>query len=336
MEGEMEQAIAAGTERIGAEPQVSPAISVVVPVYNEVENVEALWEELTAVLQGLGEPYEVIVVDDGSRDGTHTKLSYLRSQDPHLSVIRFRRNFGQTAAMAAGFDRARGKVILTMDGDLQNDPAEIPRLLDKIREGYDVVSGWRAHRKDRFLSRRLPSMVANWLIGFVTGIRLHDYGCSLKAYRREVIRNVRLYGEMHRFLPALCSWAGAEICEIPVNHRPRKFGRSKYGLSRVVRVILDLLTVKFLLNYATRPIQIFGSAGLFFGTTGLLTAAYLTFQRLVLGKPLSERPLLQLAILLILVGVQLVTMGLLGELTTRTYYEAQGKPIYVVREEADG
>jgi glycosyltransferase involved in cell wall biosynthesis len=331
----MEQALIAGSRADGPSTQEVPAVSVVVPVFNEVENVEALWEELSRVLQELGQPYEILIVDDGSRDGTYTKLRYLNGRDPRLVVIRFRRNFGQTAAMAAGFDRARGKVIVTMDGDLQNDPAEIPRLLNKIQEGYDVVSGWRARRKDHFLSRRLPSIAANWLIGLVTGIRLHDYGCSLKAYRRSVIRNVRLYGEMHRFLPALCSWAGAEICEIPVNHRPRKFGRSKYGLSRTVRVILDLLTVKFLLSYSTRPIHVFGSAGLFCGTIGLFTAAYLTWEKLVLHKPLSQRPLLELASLLMLVGIQLVTMGLLGELTTRTYYEAQGKPIYVIQEEED-
>jgi glycosyltransferase involved in cell wall biosynthesis len=332
----MEQALAVDVGSAASEAEARPALSVVVPVYNEAENVEAMWSELSEVLRGLGEPYEIVIVDDGSRDGTYTKLRYLRSIDPHVVVVRFRRNFGQTAAMAAGFDRARAPVIVTMDGDLQNDPAEIPRLLAKIREGYDVVSGWRADRKDRFLSRRLPSLAANWLIGLVTGIRLHDYGCSLKAYRRDVVRSVRLYGEMHRFLPALCSWAGAEICEIPVNHRPRRFGQSKYGLSRTTRVLLDLLTVKFLVNYSTRPIHIFGSAGLFCGSLGFFTALYLTFERLVLHKPLSQRPLLELAILLILVGVQLVTMGLLGELTARTYYEAQNKPVYVVREEGDG
>jgi glycosyltransferase involved in cell wall biosynthesis len=312
-----------------------PAIelSVVVPVYNEAENIVTVWRELTAALEAAGREYEIIFVDDGSADATFARLRELRLADPRVQTVRFRRNFGQTAALAAGFDRARGQVVITMDGDSQNDPGEIPRLLQKIEEGYDVVSGWRVRRQDRLLSRRLPSQIANWLIGRVTGVRLHDYGCALKAYRREVVADVRLYGEMHRFLPALCTWAGAEICEIPVNHRARRFGRSKYGLSRTFRVVLDLLTVKFLLCYSTRPIHVFGGAGLAAGAAGVLIGAGLTAQRLLLHQSIADRPLLQLAVLLVLVGVQLVTIGLLSELMTRTYYETQRKPIYVVREE---
>jgi len=249
-----------------------------------------------------------------------------------LKVIRLRRNFGQAAAFAAGFDRAGGRVIVTMDADLQNDPADIPKLLDKIDEGYDIVSGWRVHRQDTFLSRRVPSSVANWLISSITGIRLHDYGCSLKAYRGEVVQNVQLYGELHRFIPALASWMGVRVGEIPVSHHPRRFGKSKYDLSRTVRVLLDLLTVKFLLSYSTRPMHIFGLMGTMFFAVGTIIAAYLSCIRLFLGSPIANRPLLLLAILLIFVGVQLLTMGLLGELTIRIYHEAQGKKIYMIRE----
>lgn len=309
-----------------------PGLSIVIPVYNEEENIGPLYTGLRRVLERLGQEYEIIVVDDGSTDGSFDSLRRLHADDPLLKVVRLRRNFGQSAALAAGFDRARGSIIVTMDGDLQFDPADIAELLDTIDEGYDVVSGWRVHRQDTYLSRRLPSSVANWLISSITGMKLHDYGCSLKAYRSEVIENVQLYGELHRLIPALASWMGVRVAEIPVSHCPRRFGKSKYDLSRTVRVLLDLLTVKFLLSYSTRPMQIFGLLGMASFAVGTAIAAYLSFIRLFLGSPIADRPLLLLAILLIFVGVQLVTMGLLGELTTRIYHEAQGKRIYMVRE----
>jgi len=306
--------------------------SIVVPLFNEEDNIEPLYLGLKEVLEDLDGDYEIIVVDDGSTDGSFQSLKRLHADDPLLKVVRLRRNFGQSAALAAGFDRAGGRIIVTMDADLQNDPADIPNLLDKMDEGYDIVSGWRVRRQDTFVSRRLPSSVANWLISSITGIKLHDYGCSLKAYRREVIQNVQLYGELHRFIPALASWMGVRVAEIPVSHHPRRFGKSKYDLSRTIRVLLDLLTVKFLLSYSTRPMQIFGLLGALSFLVGTIIAAYLSFIRLFLGSPIANRPLLLLAMLLIFVGVQLVTMGLLGELTIRIYHEAQGKPIYTVRE----
>jgi glycosyltransferase involved in cell wall biosynthesis len=311
-------------------------LSVIIPVFNEEENIESLCREIREALEGLGLEYEILAIDDGSIDDSFTILKRIHEEDHRVRVIRFRRNFGQTAAFAAGFDLAQGKTVITLDADLQNDPADMPRLLAKLEEGYDVVSGWRVERRDPFLTRRLPSMIANWLISEITGVRLHDYGCSLKAYRREVVKNVRLYGELHRFIPALASWMGVQVTEVPVNHRPRKFGQTKYGLSRTIRVLLDLLTVRFLLSYSTRPIQIFGLLGsLFFGIGGLLLA-YLGFVRLILQQPIADRPLVLFAILLTMVGVQLVTMGLLGELVVRTYHESQGKPIYAVREILDG
>jgi len=309
-------------------------LSVVLPVYNEVENLEELMARLTQVMDSLGRGYEIIAVDDGSRDGSFELLKRLHQEYPRLRVIRFRRNFGQTAAFAAGFDHAQGDVIITMDADLQNDPADIPILLEKMAEGYDVVSGWRKNRQDPFLTRRLPSMIANWLISRVTGVYLHDYGCSLKAYRREVIREIHLYGELHRFIPALASWVGITVAEIPVTHHPRRRGKSKYGLSRTVRVLLDLLTVRFLLSYLARPMQLFGGMGLIFFVLGTLVGLYLTSLKVIYGYryPIANRPLLLLAVLLVVVGVQMISMGLLGELVVRTYHETQGKPIYAIRE----
>lgn len=307
-------------------------LSVVIPVYNEEDSIEPLYSALKAVLEGLGTSYEIVVVDDGSTDGSFEVLKRLHLGDPALKVVRLRRNFGQAAAFAAGFDESAGQIIVSMDADLQFDPADIRKLLDKMAEGYDIVSGWREERKEPFLSRRLPSMVANWLISRMTGVKLHDYGCSLKAYRLEVIRNVRLYGELHRFIPALASSMGVRLAEVKVSHHPRRFGESKYNLSRTITVLLDLLTVKFLLSYASRPMQVFGLLGMFSFGIGTVIAAYLSFIRLVLGSPIADRPLLWLAMLLILVGVQLVSMGLLGELTARTYHEAQGKKIYAIRE----
>ncbi|MCS7287587.1 MAG: glycosyltransferase family 2 protein, partial [Roseiflexus sp.] len=300
----------------------APYLSVVVPVYNEEENIPHLYERLTSELEHLGLPYEIIAVDDGSRDRSFALLRDLARADRRLRVVRLRRNFGQTAAFSAGFDRARGEVVVTIDADLQNDPADIGALLAKIEEGYDVVSGWRAHRQDPFLNRRLPSIIANRLISWATGVRLHDYGCSLKAYRLEVVRGIRLYGELHRFIPAIASWQGVTVTELPVRHAPRRFGRSKYGISRTLRVLLDLVTVRFLLSYGTRPMQIFGLLGLLAGGSGVLIGAYLTWIKLAYGAAIADRPLLLLAVLLIVLGVQFISLGLIGELVVRTYYEA--------------
>jgi glycosyltransferase involved in cell wall biosynthesis len=308
-------------------------LSVVLPVLDEEESLPLLHRRLTEVLAGSGYRYEIIVVDDGSSDGSFDIMRELQAADEHLWIVRFRRNFGQTAAFAAGFDRARGDVIVTMDADLQNDPADIPALMAKMAEGYDVVSGWRVDRKDRFLDRRLPSILANGLIGWTTGVRIHDYGCSLKAYRRDVLADVRLYGELHRFIPALAHAAGARVTEIPVSHHPRRFGRAKYGLSRTLKVILDILAVRFLMSFSTRPIHIFGFLGLLSFFIGAGVLLYLAIVRLFLMQPIGDRPLTLLGILLTMLGVQLVTSGLLAELVTRTYYESQGKPIYTVREE---
>jgi len=309
------------------------ALSVVVPVFNEAENLEPLFTRLIKVLDGLEGRYEIIAVDDGSTDGSFAILKRLNEGNPQVKVVRFRRNFGQTAAFSAGFDRAQGEVVVTIDADLQNDPADIPCLLDKMAEGYDVVSGWRQDRHDRFLDRKLPSMIANWLISTVTGVHLHDYGCSLKAYHRDVVKNVHLYGELHRFIPALASWMGVSVAELPVTHHPRRFGKSKYGLSRTVRVLLDLLTVRFMLSYSARPMQLFGSVGLLSLVLGVGMGLYLSVQKVLYGYRYQiDRPLLLLSVLLMVVGVQVVSMGLLGELVVRTYHETQGKSIYMIRE----
>jgi glycosyltransferase involved in cell wall biosynthesis len=307
-------------------------VSVVVPVYNEQDNVEPLLEMLRAPLEGLGRPYEIVIVDDGSSDETAGRIREAARRYPALRAVRLRGNFGQTAALAAGFDLARGGLVVTMDGDCQNDPADIPRLLDALKEGYDVVSGWRRDRRDPFWSRRAPSQLANGVISWITGVHLHDYGCALKVYRREILDDIALYGEMHRFLPALARWVGARIGEIPVGHHPRQRGTSKYGLGRTVRVILDLLTVKFLMSYWTRPIQIFGRLGLLLGGAGTVLGGLLSYQRIIHGVPLANRPILLLAVLLVLVGFQFISIGLLGEMLVRTYHESQQKPVYIVRE----
>lgn len=314
-----------------------PYLSIVLPIYNEVESIPLLISELVPTLEQIGHPFEIICVDDGSRDGGFAALKDAHAQDERIRVVQFRRNFGQTAAFAAGFDRAAGEIVITMDADLQNDPADIPALLAKIDEGFDVVSGWRTERWKEgawsFVKRKLPSMTANWLISTGTGVHLHDYGCALKAYRSEVVKSINLYGDLHRFIPAIASYYGVTVAEVPVNYRSRQFGSSKYGLGRIVRVILDLLTVRFLLSYSTRPIQIFGLMGLVSLGLGFVIGIYLTFMKLFYHIALSERPLLLLAILLVMIGVQFVTMGLLGELVVRTYHESQNKPIYTVREE---
>lgn len=311
---------------------VTPRISIVIPLYNEEESIPRLYDELTRAIDNCGQSAEVIIIDDGSRDRSFALLSDIAARDPRFTIIRFRRNFGQTAGFAAGFAQARGDVVITMDADLQNDPMDIPLLMAKIDEGYDIVSGWRKDRQDRFLDRRLPSMLANRLISNVTDVRLHDYGCSLKAYRRDVLQHVRLYGELHRFVPALASQAGGTVTEVPVNHRARQYGKSKYGISRTIRVMLDLINVWFLGAYSTRPIHVFGTLGFASAAMGVVVGVYLSFLKIFLGQSIGNRPLLLLAVLLVVIGVQLVTMGLLGEMITRTYYESQNKTIYVVRE----
>lgn len=307
-------------------------LSVIIPVFNEAKNIPILLKELKEVLEPSEYSYEILCVDDGSQDETFNILKEAVSQWNFLKVVRLRKNFGQTAALSAGFDLAEGDIIITMDGDLQNDPRDIPALVKQIKEGYDLVSGWREKRQDPFFSRRLPSMIANKIISWVTGVNLHDYGCTLKAFKKDVAKHIRLYGEMHRFIPAIASWIGVTIAEIPVNHRSRKFGRSKYGISRTIRVVLDLITVKFLLTYSTRPIHVFGLWGFLAGLAGLGLAAYLTIQRLFFAIPLANRPILLLAILMIFIGIQFISMGLLGELQVRTYHESQGKPIYYIKE----
>lgn len=311
---------------------MKPEISVVIPLYNEEPNLLQLYDELTATFATAGQTYELILVDDGSTDGTYRVLVELHAKDPRVCVVCLRKNFGQTAAFAAGFNHARGRVIVTSDGDLQNDPRDIPSMLAKLEQGFDIVCGWRKDRKDPWLSRRVPSMIANWLISVTTRVKLHDYGCSLKVFRAEVIKPLRLYGEMHRFIPAIASEQGVQIAEEVVNHRPRRFGRSKYGLSRTIRVVFDLVTVKFLLSYSTRPLQMFGPAGLFLSGVGTLITLYLGYIRLFGGQAIGDRPLLLLGILMLFTGMQLITLGLLAEMQARTYHESQGKPIYVIRE----
>lgn len=311
-------------------------LSVVIPVYNEEENVEPLIAEIEAALAALGKKYEIVVVDDGSKDATFARLRSIRERLAQLKVVRLKRNFGQTAAMAAGLAHAQGAVVIVMDGDAQNDPADIPALLRKLDEGNDLVAGWRYNRQDPFLNRRLPSMIANRLISFTTHVKLHDYGCTLKAMRQDVAKNLRLYGEMHRFIPAIAYERGARIAELKVNHRPRLRGKSKYGITRTLRVVLDLLTVKFLSSYSTRPSHVFGPIGLGSGFLGFVIGLYLTAQKLLYGHDIGGRPLLLLGILLIFIGFQFVTMGLLGEMLARTYHESQDRPVYVVGEVLDG
>jgi glycosyltransferase involved in cell wall biosynthesis len=310
-----------------------PDISVVVPMKNEGPNVDELYRELTAALSSCGRSYEIVAIDDGSTDDTFARLARLQSADSRLRVIRFRRNFGQTAGFAAGFAEARGRYIVTMDGDLQNDPRDIAAMVDALEQTpADIVAGWRKDRKDPFLNRRLPSQIANWLISRATGVQLHDYGCSLKVFRADVVKQMRLYGEMHRFLPAIASEFGVTIVEHVVNHRPRVHGRSKYGISRTIRVVLDLMTVKFLISYSTRPVQIFGLLGLMIGALGTAVLAWLTYVKYFLHQGIGDRPLLLVGILLVFTGIQFLTLGLLAEMLARTYHESQSKAIYIVRE----
>ena len=311
---------------------MQPELSIVIPVHNESPNIKPLYEELTQTLGHYGRAYELLIVDDGSSDDTFEQLAALQARDPRLRVIQFRRNFGQTAAFAAGIAAARGRLVVTSDGDLQNDPRDIPAMVALIDQGHDIVCGWRKDRKDTFITRRLPSVMANKLISWATGVALHDYGCSLKVFRSEVIKPLRLYGEMHRFLPAIASQFGVKIAEMEVNHRARRAGVTKYGLSRTIRVVLDLATVKFLLSYSTRPLQIFGLMGLISGGLGVLVTGWLAYVRLVLHQGIAERPLLLLGVMMVFIGVQLVTFGLLAEVMARTYYESQNKTTYVIRE----
>jgi glycosyltransferase involved in cell wall biosynthesis len=309
----------------------NPDISIVVPVFNEAQNIRPLYETLKVVMEETPYAWETVFIDDGSTDGTYKALEELHAQGESIHIVRLRRNFGQTAAMAAGLDHTRGQIIVTLDGDLQNDPRDIPLLISKMAEGYDLVSGWRMNRQDS-LGRCVVSRVANWLISLSTGVYLHDYGCTLKVLSRDLAKQLKLYGEMHRFIPALAGNIGANIVEVPVRHHPRKFGRSKYGFSRIIRVILDLMTVKFLSGYLTRPGHVFGSLGIVSLTVGMIITTWLGVQRLLGGIALSDRPLLFLGILLIIVGTQFITMGLLGEMLSRVYHEGQDKPVYVVRD----
>ena len=312
--------------------EVRLEVSVVVPIYNEVESLPHLIEAIATSLNSTGLSYELICVDDGSQDGSAELLKEQAIARPNLRAVLLRRNYGQTAAMAAGFNYARGCAIVTLDGDLQNDPADIPMLLAKLEEGYDLVSGWRKNRQDAAVTRLLPSKIANWLIGQTTGVKIHDYGCSLKAYRSELVADMNLYGELHRFLPALAFIEGARITELPVRHHARRHGHSKYGLGRTLRVVMDLFTVFFMKKFLTRPMHVFGLLGIISTSLGTILGLYLTFLKLGLGQSIGDRPLLILSVVLLLTGIQLFSFGLLAELLIRTYHESQGRPIYRVRE----
>ena len=306
-------------------------VSIVIPFLNESPNLKPLCEEIKAAMDSTDKQYEVLFIDDGSTDDGVEVLAACRADMPEIKVVSFRRNFGQTAAMVAGLDYAEGEIVVTLDADRQNDPADIPAMIAKIEEGYDMACGWRHDRQDTYLSRKLPSMMANRLISKITDVRLHDYGCTLKAMRKELAKRVTLYGEMHRFIPAVASGVGAKIAEVKVNHRARTAGESKYGISRTFRVVLDLITVKFLLRFHARPLHFFGMPGLALGGFGGALIAYLSIARLFFGVPLGDRPLLIFAFMLLIIGLQFILFGLIGEMQTRTYYESQNKPIYHVR-----
>lgn len=307
-------------------------LSVIAPIYNEEESIPHLIEQVHAALDGTGRRFELILCDDGSRDTSHEVMKQIAQHDESLVVIRLRRNFGQTAALQAGLDAARGKYVVLMDADLQNDPADIPAMIAKLDEGYDLVAGWRADRKDAFINRRLPSMIANRIISMTTKVQLHDYGCTLKAMTRDVAKELRLYGEMHRFIPAVANWVGVRVFEMKVNHRARQFGTTNYGIGRTLRVILDLITVRFMQSYLVRPMQVFGLAGIVSGFVGFALCAWLAVQKLVFQEEIGSRPLLMLGILLIVVGVQLVSLGLVADVLSRTYHESQGKRPYYIRD----
>lgn len=305
-------------------------LSVVIPVYNEESNLEPLHQELHSVLSAGDLIYEILAIDDGSTDKSFEILQKIQQTDPHLRIIRFRRNFGQTAALSAGFKYAQGQVIVPLDADGQNDPADIPRLLTKLEEGYDIVSGWRKDRKDNPVTRTLPSRMANWLIGRITGVRLHDYGCTLKAYRAESLKPIRLYGEMHRFIPALARWGGEKVGELVVHHRPRTRGKTKYGLNRIFKVLLDLITIKFLASFSTKPIYIFGGLGVLCMLGSVISGLVMLFMKIVQDYSMNRNPLLIVSTMLMTTAIQFVLMGLLAEILVRTYHESQDRPTYVI------
>ena len=308
--------------------------SIVIPFFNEQESIPQLYMKLTEVMDSIGEPYEMVFVDDGSKDNSYKVLSDIYEHDRRVNVVRLRRNFGQTPALKAGFDFARGEIVISMDGDLQHDPEEIPRFLEKIEEGYDLVSGWRFQRKDHWLMRQVPSRAANWMMAKLSGIELHDFGTTFKAYRREILQEIQLYGELHRFIPALASSTGARIAEVPISNLERKNGKSNYGIGRTIRVFFDLIMIKFLLDYSTRPLQFFGLLGMAGSGSGVLIAAILVVQKIFFHQNIMTEhgPLMMLSIALFVSGVQFISMGLLGEITSRTYYESQNKAIYALRE----
>jgi len=307
-------------------------LSILIPVFNEEENILPLYERLTKALQKTDRPYEILFIDDGSSDGSLELLLDITQKNPNVKVISFSRNFGQTAALSAGIDFSRGEILIPMDGDLQNDPEDILSLLQKIEEGYDVVSGWRKDRKDPFFTRRFPSRIANKMISLIGGVRLHDYGCTLKAYKRDILKNIRLYGEMHRFIPIYAHWIGARVSEIPVNHFPRRSGSSKYGMSRIFKVILDLMVVKFLLSYSQKPIYVFGGLGLLMILGAFLSGGYAVYLKIFKGVSFILTPLPLLCVLLLMLGFLSILMGFLAEILTRTYYESQKKPTYQIKE----
>ena len=306
-------------------------ISLIVPVYNERENIASLFESVRAAMDPTGEDYELVFVNDGSTDGSETLLDVLPDADPRIRIIHFRKNFGQTAAMAAGFDHAAGDILIPLDADMQNDPRDIPAILAKLREGFDVVSCWRKNRQDAWLTRKLPSMFANRLISYISKVPLHDYGCTLKGYRREVMEHVRLYGEMHRFIPVYASWAGARVAEIVVRHHPRRFGRSKYGLNRTFKVVLDLITVKMLGSYSTKPMYFFGGTGMFACASAVFFGFWTLFDKYFNQVKAHNNPLLLLAVFLFIIGIQFILMGFVAELLIRTWFESQGKTPYIIR-----
>ncbi|MEN8152864.1 MAG: glycosyltransferase family 2 protein [Acidobacteriota bacterium] len=306
-------------------------ISIVIPVYNEEENVKLLYDEIFSSLNGKYGKYEIIFIDDGSTDNSLLKLKELRQKDKKVKIINFRKNFGQSSAISAGFEYCRGDIVVTLDADLQNDPADIPVVIEKIKEGYDIVNGWRKKRKDKFLTKKLPSFFGNKLISFITKVKLHDYGCTLRGFRRDVVKNLKLYGEMHRYIPAIASRIGIRSVEIPVNHRERKYGKSKYGLGRTFRVVLDLISIKYLLSFSHRPLQIFGSLGLFMMGTGMLSGLYITYAKYFLNQS-ADRPLLLFTVLMLFLGFQIITLGLVAEMMTRVYHEGLDKNVYTVRE----
>jgi len=306
-------------------------ISIVIPVFNEVKNIPFLYDEIKTSLNDKYDNHEIIFVNDGSNDGSLEKLRALSKKDNFVKVINFRKNFGQSAAISAGFEYSQGEIVVTLDADLQNDPADIPMIIDKVREGYDIVNGWRKNRKDKFLSKKLPSFFGNKLVSFITGVKLHDYGCTLRGFKKDVVNNLKLYGEMHRYIPAIASRIGIKSIEVPVNHRKRMFGKSKYGLGRTFRVILDLISIKYLLSFSYRPLQIFGSLGLIMMGTGFLSGLYISYEKYFNGAS-ANRPLLTFTVLLLFLGFQIITLGLLAEMLTRVYHEGLNKNVYTIRD----